>query len=125
LAREVDPGLSQLIRDLKSRGLLDKTLVVCMGEFGRTPKVNSKAGRDHWPKSFSVLLAGSGIKGGRVVGKTKPDGSEVADRPVTVPDLFQTFCRALGLNPSSELLTPQGRPVKIVDEGKPVSELFG
>jgi hypothetical protein len=123
-AGEVDPALSQLIRDLKSRGMLDRTLVVCMGEFGRTPKVNNRGGRDHWPKSFSVLLAGGGVRGGRVIGKTSDDGTDVADRPVSVPDLFQTFCRALDLNPATELVTPQGRPVKIVEEGKPVAELF-
>ena len=123
-AGEVDPALAQLIRDLKSRGMLDSTLVVCMGEFGRTPKVNNKGGRDHYPKAFSALLAGSGIKGGRAIGKTNDNGTEVADRPVSVPDLFQTFCKALKLNPSTEMVTPQGRPVKIVDEGKPANELF-
>jgi hypothetical protein len=123
-AKDVDLGIAQLLRDLKTRGLLDTTLVVCMGEFGRTPKVNNKGGRDHYPKAFSILLAGSGIRGGRVVGKTKDDGTEVTDRPVSVPDLFQTFCRALKLNPATEMVTPQGRPVKIVDEGKPVNELF-
>jgi uncharacterized protein (DUF1501 family) len=104
--------------------MLDRTLVVCMGEFGRTPKVNNRGGRDHWPKSFSVLLAGGGVRGGRAIGKTSDDGTDVADRPVSVPDLFQTFCRALDLNPATELVTPQGRPVKIVEEGKPVAELF-
>ncbi len=124
LAGEVDLGLAQLIRDLKSRGMLDRTLVVCMGEFGRTPKVNNKAGRDHYPKAFSALVAGCGIKGGRSIGKTNDNGTEVADRPVSVPDLFQTFCKALAMNPASEMVTPQGRPIKTVDEGKPVNELF-
>ena len=123
-AGEVDPALAQLIRDLKSRGMLDSTLVVCMGEFGRTPKVNNKGGRDHFPKAFSTLLAGSGIKGGRAIGKTNENGTEVAERPVSVPDLFQTFCKALKLNPATELITPQGRPVKVVDDGRPVNELF-
>ncbi len=123
-AGQVDPALAQLIRDLKSRGLLETTLVICMGEFGRTPKVNNKAGRDHYPKAFSALVAGSGIKGGRAIGKTNDNGTEVADRPVSVPDLFQTFCKALKLNPATEMVTPQGRPIKIVDEGKPVNELF-
>jgi uncharacterized protein (DUF1501 family) len=124
-AGDVDPGVAQLIRHLKSSGLLETTLVVCMGEFGRTPKINNKGGRDHYPKAFSVLLAGSGIRGGQVVGKTNESGTEVVQRPVSVPDLFQSFCKALKLNPATELVTPQGRPVKIVDEGKPVSELFG
>jgi uncharacterized protein (DUF1501 family) len=123
-AGDVDPAIAQFVRDLKSRGLLDTTLVVCMGEFGRTPKINNRAGRDHYPKAFSVLLAGSGIRGGQVIGKTSGNGTDVATRPVTIPDLFQTFCRALKLNPAVEMVTPQGRPVKIVDEGSPVSELF-
>jgi uncharacterized protein (DUF1501 family) len=123
-AGEVDVGLSQLIRDLKSRGMLGSTLVVCMGEFGRTPKINNRGGRDHYPKAFSALIAGSGIKGGRAIGKTNDNGTEVAERAVSVPDLFQTFCKALKLNPATEMVTPQGRPVKIVDEGKPVNELF-
>jgi uncharacterized protein (DUF1501 family) len=123
-AGEVDLGLAQLIRDLRSRGMLDSTLVVCMGEFGRTPKINNRGGRDHYPKAFSALLAGSGIKGGRAIGKTNDNGTEVAERPVSVSDLFQTFCKALKLNPSTEMVTPQGRPVKIVEDGKPVGELF-
>jgi uncharacterized protein (DUF1501 family) len=125
LAREVDTGLAGLIRDLKERGLLDRTLVVCMGEFGRTPKVNNRAGRDHFPRAFSVLLAGSGIRGGQVIGKTNENGTEVSDRPVSVPDLFQTICKAVQLNAATEMITPLGRPVKIVEEGKPVTELFG
>jgi uncharacterized protein (DUF1501 family) len=123
-AREVDPAIAQLLRDLKARRLLDTTLVVCMGEFGRTPKINNKGGRDHYPKAFSVLLAGSGIRGGRVIGRTSDDGSEVADRPVSIPDLFQTFCKALKMNAGTELVTPLGRPMKIVDEGSAVTELF-
>jgi hypothetical protein len=124
-AAQVDPGMAALIADLKSREMLERTLVICMGEFGRTPKVNARAGRDHWPNSFSLLLAGGGIRGGQVIGKTSPDGMTVTERPVSVPDLFQTFCKALTLNPTTELMTPQGRPIKIVDDGAPVKELFG
>jgi len=123
-AAEVDPAMATLISDLKSRGMLDRTLVICMGEFGRTPKVNARAGRDHWPNSFSVLMAGGGIRGGRAIGTTSADGMTIADRPVSVPDLFQTFCKSLAINPMTELMTPQGRPIKIVDEGAPIKELF-
>ncbi len=123
-AAEVDPAMAELISDLKSRGLFDRTLVICMGEFGRTPKVNPRAGRDHWPNSFGVLLAGGGIRGGRVIGKTSDDGMTIADRPASVSDLFQTFCKSLAINPATELMTPQGRPIKIVDDGAPIRELF-
>lgn len=123
-AAEVDPAMAELIGDLKSRGMLENTLVICMGEFGRTPKVNPRAGRDHWPNSFGVLLAGGGIRGGRAIGKTSPDGMTIADRPVQVSDLFQTVCKSLGMDPKTELMTPQGRPIKIVDDGTPIKELF-
>lgn len=125
LAAEVDQGLSALVADLRQRGLLERTLVVCMGEFGRTPKLNPRAGRDHWPKTFGMLLAGAGIAGGRVVGKTTADGSDVAEQPVTVEDLFQTMCHAIGLDPSAELISPQGRPLKIVDGGSVIAGLVG
>jgi len=124
LAAEVDQGLDALSNDLRQRGLLERNLVVVMGEFGRTPKVNPRAGRDHWPKTFSVLLAGAGIRGGRVIGKTTADGMDVAAEPVSVEDLFQTMCRAIGLDPTTELTSPSGRPLKIVDGGQIVSGLF-
>jgi arylsulfatase A-like enzyme len=113
------------VTDLKSRGMLDDTLVIWMGEFGRTPKINKDTGRDHHQKAFTVALAGAGIQGGRILGATSADGSEVTDRPVTVPDLFCTFCHALGIDPRLENETPVGRPIKIVDGGRPVLELFG
>jgi uncharacterized protein (DUF1501 family) len=124
MAAEVDQGLDALSNDLDQRGLLERNLVVVMGEFGRTPKVNPRAGRDHWPKTFSVLLAGAGIRGGRVIGKTTADGMDVDSDPVGVADLFQTLCRAIGLDPSYELTSPSGRPLKIVDGGQLVSGLF-
>ncbi|MEK6260918.1 MAG: DUF1501 domain-containing protein [Planctomycetota bacterium] len=127
-AAEVDRGLSQLLADLKQRGLLQKTLVVCLGEFGRTPKINSRGnnpGRDHWARNFSILLAGGGIQGGTVVGKTSDNGQEIVDRALSVEDFFQTMCRALNIDASKELVTPEGRPLKIVDGGQPVKELFG
>jgi hypothetical protein len=124
LAGQVDQPMAYLLTDLKQRGMLDNTLVIWMGEFGRTPKINPRAGRDHYPKAFNVLMAGGGIRGGQVIGKTDEGGGEVADRPVNVPDLFQTFCKSLKINPSTENIAPNGRPIKIVDGGKPVNELF-
>ncbi|HWE36554.1 MAG TPA: DUF1501 domain-containing protein [Isosphaeraceae bacterium] len=124
LAAEVDPGFAALVADLKARGRLEKTLVVWMGEFGRTPKINPNAGRDHFPKVFNVALAGGGIKGGQVLGASTADGTAVHDRPVAVNDLLRSFCHALGIDPTKENLSPQGRPIKIVDGGKVVTELF-
>jgi hypothetical protein len=103
---------------------LERTLVIWMGEFGRMPQINVTAGRDHYPQAFNVALAGSGVKGGRVVGATDRQGVEVVERPVTVPDLFCTFCRALGLDPRSETESNVGRPIKIVEHGKAVHEVF-
>ena len=124
LAAQVDRPTAALIADLKARGMLDSTLVVWMGEFGRTPKINARGGRDHFPRVFSAALAGGGIGGGQVVGRMSQDGSEVADRPVSVPDLFQTYCRCLELDPESESMSSLGRPIKVVEEGTSVAELF-
>ena len=95
-----------------------------MGEFGRTPRINLTAGRDHFPKAFNVALGGCGIRGGQVVGATDKLGTEVIDRPVTVPDLFCSFCKALGINPRHENQSNVGRPLKIVEGGQAVAELF-
>jgi uncharacterized protein (DUF1501 family) len=124
LSGPVDQGFAALVADLKERGMLDRTLVVWMGEFGRTPRINGQAGRDHFPRAFTVALAGGGVKGGQVIGQTTGDGSSIAKRPVSVPDLFTTFCHALKINPRKENLGPLDRPVKIVDGGQPVMELF-
>lgn len=124
LAGEVDPAFAALVADLKERGMLEKTLVIWTGEFGRTPRINPKTGRDHHPLSFNVALAGGGVKGGQVIGATTDDGAEVARRPVTVPDLFCTFCQSLGIDPRKEHLSSLGRPLKIVEGGAPVTELF-
>ena len=120
----VDPALGALIGDLKDRGLLERTLVIWMGEFGRTPTINPRNGRDHFPRAFNVALAGAGIQGGRVVGATNATGTDVAERPVGVADLFCTFCKALKINPHKENLSGVGRPIKIVDGGAAVKELF-
>jgi hypothetical protein len=124
LSANVDPGFAALVTDLKERGLLEKTLVIWMGEFGRTPRINGNTGRDHFPRAFNIALAGAGIKGGQVLGSTTADGTTVRERPVTVPDLFCTFCHALKINPRKENLSTEGRPLKIVDGGKAVKELF-
>jgi hypothetical protein len=123
-ASQVDPAFATLITDLKQRGMLDRTLVIWMGEFGRTPKPNNRGGRDHFPRVFNVALAGGGIRGGQVIGTSSDDGTEVKDRPVGVPDLMNTFCHALKIDPKKENMTPVGRPIKIVDGGEPVKELF-
>lgn len=120
----IDQATAALVHDLKDRGLLERTLVIWMGEFGRTPLMNPQAGRDHYPKAFSAALAGAGIKGGQVIGATDPKGIEVVDHPVSVSDLFCTFCKALGIDPRHENASNVGRNIKIVEEGKPVEELF-
>jgi uncharacterized protein (DUF1501 family) len=125
LCAEVDQPTAQLVADLKQRGMLDRTLVIWMGEFGRTPRINPRAGRDHYPRAFSVVLAGGGVRGGQVIGKLDPSGSDVADRPVLVTDLFQSIYHALGVDASYENHSPNGRPIKLVDGGSAVRELFG
>ena len=124
LAGQCDPALAALITDLKQRGLFDKTLIVWTGEFGRTPRVNPRTGRDHWPRNFNALLAGGGVKGGQVVGETSPDGTSLTKDPVSVPDLFCSICKSLHVDPAKENMSPVGRPMKIVDGGKPVDSLF-
>lgn len=120
----VDQATAALVTDLKLRGLLEKTLVIWMGEFGRMPRINLNAGRDHFPTAFNVALAGGGIKGGQVIGATDKLGTQVADRPVTVQDLFCTFCRSLDIDARKENQSNVGRPLKIVDGGRAVAELF-
>ena len=124
LIQATDPGMAALISDLKERGLLDRTLVVWMGEFGRTPKINPRGGRDHYPRVFNAVIAGCGIKGGQVIGASTKDGGAVDHDAVTVHDLFSTICKALDVNPAHENISPLGRPIKIVDGGKPVTKLF-
>jgi hypothetical protein len=125
LAAGVDQPFAALIADLESRGLLETTLVVWMGEFGRTPRINPRAGRDHFPRAFNVALAGGGVRGGQVIGKTDAGGTEVVDRPVSVPDLFRSLCQGLTIDPAKENMSTIGRPIKLVDGGKAVEGLFG
>ena len=121
----MDPGFASLIEDLAASGMLAKTLIISLSEFGRTPKINKDAGRDHHASVFSTLLAGGGIRGGTVIGSSDEDGVKPKDRPVQVPDIHATVCHALGINPEKEVPTPLQRPLKLVDNGKPVMELFG
>jgi hypothetical protein len=124
LIPSVDQGTSALIEDLKTRGMMQRTLLVWMGEFGRTPEINLAAGRDHYPQAFNLFLGGCGVKGGRVIGSTDSRGVQVKERPVTVVDLFCTFCKALGIDPRLEKDSDVGRPVKIVEKGRSVHEVF-
>lgn len=125
LSEQVDQPMAALISDLKQRGLLDKTLVVWMGEFGRTPRINPNAGRDHYPKAFNAVVAGGGVRGGQVVGQTDPGGTSVVERPVSVQDLFRTIYHTLQIDAEHENVSRVGRPIKLVDGGEVVGELIG
>jgi len=120
----LDRGFSALLEDLDARGLLDETMVVALGEMGRTPRINKNAGRDHWGAAQSVLLAGGGIRGGQVYGSTDKQAAYVKDDPVRPEDLLATMYHGLGIDVESEIHDREGRPVKIT-EGKPVARLFG
>lgn len=124
LLPHLDTGLPMLLRDLEQRGMLDTTLVCVMGEFGRTPRVNKYAGRDHWGPSNTILLAGGGIQGGRVIGATNPRGERPESDPVGPEDLSATLFSRLGINGDDEFHTPEGRPVKIVNDGRILTELL-
>jgi len=120
----MDPALAALIEDLAQSGLLKKTMIVMLSEFGRTPKINMTKGRDHHPTVFSCLFAGGGVKGGQVIGSSDADGVAPKDRPVKVSHLHASICHALGIDPNKEVMTPLQRPMKLVDNGRPVDELF-
>ena len=121
----LDRGLAALLDDLDERGMLDETLVVVMGEFGRTPKLNTAGGRDHWPRVFSVALAGGGVRGGQVVGASDATGESPADRPVTPADLACTIYTLLGIDPAHVLQTADGRPVRVNQGGAAIAEILG
>ena len=121
--RLTNKKLSQLAADERAWEQ-ELSKIVWAGEFGRTPKINANTGRDHYPRAFNAAIAGGGIKGGQVIGKTSDDGSTVEETPVTVPDLLQTVCRSLNVESDKENMSPLGRPMKIVDGGKPVEQLF-
>lgn len=122
---EFDRTLAALIEDLDERGLLQETLVVVLGEFGRTPKINKDAGRDHWSNAMSVLFAGGGTPGGIVVGATDPQGYSAVDRVLSPENFASTIYRKLGIDPNMILYTPQGRPAHLVSDPTPIVELMG
>jgi hypothetical protein len=125
LSGVLDPAWSTLMEDLSDKGLLDSTLIIWMGEFGRTPRINGNRGRDHWAVSWSTVLAGGGIKGGSVCGKTSANGMEVSERPVTGPDFLATVGCALGLDITRQNRSNVGRPIRFVDPGaKPIKEIL-
>lgn len=123
LSAVLDPGWATLMRDLRARGMLESTLIVWMGEFGRTPKINGNQGRDHFPAAWTTVLAGGGVRGGQVIGRTSADGMTVEDRAVTVGDLMATICRSLSLDPMKQNMSNVGRPIRLADpEANPIEE---
>ena len=120
-----DAGLSGLLRALQAKGLLASTTVFVTGEFGRTPTINARAGRDHWPRAMCCLLAGGGIQGGRVIGESDAKGEGPKGEPITPDDVAATFYQSLGIDPRKEYQTPTGRPVMIVRHGAPLKEVLG
>src|SRR5439155_24137593 len=127
LCEVLDPAWGTLMEDLRARGLLDSTLIVWMGEFGRTPRINPQRGRDHFPNAWSTVLAGGGIRGGQVYGRTSADGTVVeSDRPTSVPDFIATICKALGVNHTLQNMSNVGRPIRIADVGsQPIEAITG
>jgi uncharacterized protein (DUF1501 family) len=124
LSAQLDPAAATLLSDLDARHLLQRTLVVIMGEFGRSPVVNEKEGRDHHPKAWSVLLAGGGVRGGVVHGKTDATGDAVVEGKTRVPDLFATMATLLGVNPDETVQTRSGRPISVTDSGEPIRAIL-
>ena len=125
LLPDLDRAFAALIDDLDRRGRLDSTLVVAAGEFGRTPRINSSGGRDHWPGVWSIALAGGGIRAGQVVGASDPGAGYPADRPVTPQDVLASIYYSLGIDSSGCLSRPNGEPFALVENGEPIRELFG
>ncbi len=125
LQPELDKGMGNLVADLAGRGLLDNTMVVWMGDFGRTPRINQNAGRDHWPRSWSVVMGGGGLKGGQAIGATDKDGVDIVDQPVGVMDLIASMSKGMGIDVATQYITPRGRPIKVVDGGTAIPQLFG
>jgi hypothetical protein len=124
LLPQLDSTLSALVSDLDDRGMLERTIVYCAGEFGRTPKVNKNAGRDHWARSMAVVLAGSGLKRGLAYGETDPQGMAPATEPCTPDDVAATIFHRLGIDPHQELTTSTGRPVQLFREGKVIEKIL-
>ncbi len=123
LSAELDAGWASLLTDLQQRGLLERTTIVWMGEFGRTPQINGQAGRDHFPRAWTCVLGGGGIAGGQAYGRTSADGTTVEEDQVDVTDVLATLSSALGVKPETENLSNTGRPIKVVD-GRPIVKLL-
>jgi uncharacterized protein (DUF1501 family) len=121
---EMDKAMAALTQDLESRGLLQDTAIIWMGEFSRTPRINGGAGRDHWARSWSVVVGGAGMKGGIAVGKTNADGTNVETEPYTSQDVMASVCKALGISLETTFTSKSGRPMKIANGGKVIKELF-
>jgi len=122
---EMDKAMSALVSDLAERGLLEDTVVLWMGEFGRTPRVNATAGRDHWARSWSVVMGGGGVKPGIAVGQTTADGTDVDSEPYSSQDVMATVCKALGISLETTFTSKNGRPMKIANSGRVINELVG
>lgn len=120
----IDKAISSLVTDLEDRGLLQDTAIIWMGEFSRTPRINATAGRDHWARSWSVMVGGGGLKGGIAVGKTNEDGTSVETEPYTSQDVMATICKTLGISLETTFTSKSGRPMKIANGGKVIKELF-
>jgi uncharacterized protein (DUF1501 family) len=120
----LDAGLSALFNQLEARGLLETTSVFVTGEFGRTPKINARVGRDHWPRAMFCLLAGGGMKGGQVIGASDANGMGPAAEAITPDMVAASFYRSLGIDYTKEYNTSTGRPVMIVREGSVINQLF-
>jgi len=120
-----DAAVAALLEDLSERGLDKKVAVLCWGEFGRTPLVNKNGGRDHWPGSMSVLLAGGGMKMGQVIGSTDDKGARPKDRPLHPNDVLATIYKHLGIDHTRTFVNPAGRPISILPHGEPIAELIG
>jgi uncharacterized protein (DUF1501 family) len=121
---ELDKAMSALVEDLNDRGLLQDTAIIWMGEFGRTPNINGNGGRDHWARSWSVVVGGAGFKGGLVVGETSGDGKEVITDPYTSQDLMASVLKSLDISLETTFTSKNGRPMKIANSGKVIKELF-
>jgi hypothetical protein len=124
MLRPFDQAVAALLKDMKQRGLLDETLVAMYGDFGRTSKINKDKGRDHWGNAGVMVFAGAGVRGGQVIGTTDERGEYVLDRPVRPPEVAATLYSALGIDYTKELMTPSGRPVRILPDCEPIQELW-
>jgi uncharacterized protein (DUF1501 family) len=120
----LDQGMSALVEDLDQRGLLADTVIIWMGEFGRTPRINGNAGRDHWARSWSVVVGGGGLRGGQAIGATNEDGTQVVGPSYTSEDLMASVCQAMGISLDTTFTSNDGRPMKIANSGRVISELF-